>query len=67
MCEANVYIVRESGAEELLLEDVEILRPAEGGLYLKTIYGRQLTVPARIREMNLVEHRVVLEEAPGTD
>jgi predicted RNA-binding protein len=61
MCEAHAYLVKE-GKEEIVLEDVSILRPEEGELYLQNIFGEQKRVKARIKEMNLIEHRILLEE-----
>ena len=59
MCEANAYIDR-SGREELLLESVDIVEPQEdGGFLLVDIFGQQKTVKARLRRMNLVNHRIV--------
>ena len=61
MCEANAYMVKE-GKEELVMEDIMILRPENDGLYLQSIFGEQKRVRARIKEMNLVDHRIILEE-----
>jgi predicted RNA-binding protein len=62
MCEANAYLLKE-GKEELIFEDLMILRPEQEGIYLQNIFGEQKRIRARIKEMNLVEHRVILEEA----
>ena len=61
MCEANAYLFKD-GKEELIFEDLMILRPEQENLYLQNIFGEQKRIKARIREMNLVEHRVILEE-----
>jgi predicted RNA-binding protein len=61
MCEANAYLGK-GNKEELVLEDVMILRPEEGEIYLQNIFGEQKRVRARIKEMNLVDHRIILEE-----
>ena len=61
MCEANTYLLKE-GKEELILEDLVILRPELDGIYLQNIFGEQKRVKARIKELNLVEHRVILEQ-----
>ena len=61
MCEANVYLVKE-GKEELVLEDVSILRPERDELYLQNLFGERKTMKARIKEMNLIDHRILLEE-----
>ena len=66
MCEASVFCVKDE-KEELVLADVEVLRPEGEFIFLKNIFGEQKRVKGRIREMNLVEHRVLLdvEDAPG--
>jgi len=66
MCEASVFCVK-NGKDELLLADVEVLRPEGEFIFLKNIFGEQKRVKGRIREMNLVEHRILLdvEDAPG--
>ena len=61
MCEANAYLAKERD-EELVLESVMILRPENGQIYLQSIFGEQKRVKARIKEMNLVDHRIILEE-----
>ena len=61
MCEANAYLVKE-GREELVLEDIMLLRPEKEVLYLQNIFGEQKRIKARIKEMNLIDHRILLEE-----
>jgi predicted RNA-binding protein len=61
MCEANAYLLRD-GEEQLIMENIDILRPEENGIYLQDIFGGQRTIKARIKEMNLVDHRILLEE-----
>jgi predicted RNA-binding protein len=61
MCESNAYLNKEN-KEELVMEDIMILRPEEGEIYLQNIFGEQKRIKARIKEMNLVDHRIILEE-----
>jgi len=61
MCEANAYLLKD-GEEELVMEGVDILRLETNGIYLQDIFGGQRTIKARIKEMNLVDHRILLEE-----
>ena len=61
MCEANAFLAKEGG-KELVLEDIMILRPENGQIYLQNIFGEQKLIKARIKEMNLVDHRIILEE-----
>lgn len=60
MCEANVYIIN-NGTEELLLERVDKVLPNDGEIYLENIFGQRLTLAARIKELQLVSHKVILE------
>lgn len=62
MCEANVYIIDKKGNERLLLESVDKLVPSKEGIMLENIFSERKTVKAKIKEMALVEHRIVLEE-----
>jgi predicted RNA-binding protein len=61
MCEANAYLIR-NGKEELIMESVDILRPEEEGIFVQGIFGDQRWVKARIKEMKLVDHRILLVE-----
>lgn len=61
MCEANAYLLK-GDQEELILEDIAVLRPEREELFLQNIFGEQKRIKARIREMNLLDHRIVLEE-----
>lgn len=62
MCEANAYIRKPDAREELLLEMVDRVQPCEDGLLLEDIFGRRKIVKAKIVELALVDHRIILEE-----
>lgn len=62
MCEANAYLSK-GGNEELILEDITLLRPEGDELFLENMFGEQKRVKARLKEMNLTTHRVILEPA----
>ena len=62
MCEANVYFIDKEGNESLLLESVDKVVPTNDGIMLENIFSERKTVKAKIKEMALVEHRIVLEE-----
>ena len=61
MCEARVYVER-GGREELLLEDVGLIRPSEEGWVLTDIFGQTKTVAGQIKCLDLVNHKVVFQE-----
>lgn len=61
MCESNAYIIVD-GEEEMLLEDVDLLRPEGDEIYLRSAFGEQKTVNARIKELRLMDHKIILEK-----
>lgn len=60
MCEANAYLIKDD-KEELLMERVDRVVPQNGEIYLANIFGQRKTITARIKELNLVDHRIILE------
>jgi predicted RNA-binding protein len=61
MCEANAYIFKD-GKEELYLENVDIMKPEEGKIFLKNLFGEQKVFEGVIREISLLRHRILLEK-----
>jgi predicted RNA-binding protein len=62
MCEASAYLSRD-GEEVLLMESVDIIEPQGENIFrLVGIFGDQKIIHARIKLMNLVDHRIVFEE-----
>jgi predicted RNA-binding protein len=61
MCEANAYVFKD-GTEELYLENVDIMKPEPGKIYLKNLFGEQKVFEGEIREISLLRHRIVLEK-----
>lgn len=62
MCEANVYLLDKDGNEKLLLESVDKVIPSGEEILLENIFSQRKTVRAKIKEMALVEHKIILEE-----
>ncbi len=50
------------GREELVLESVSLVKPQGNKLLLQSILGEEKSVQARIKEINLMDHKIVLEE-----
>lgn len=61
MCETNVY-VEENGREELYLENVDILRPEDGKIYMKNLFGEQKLFEGSLKEISLNKHKIVLTQ-----
>lgn len=60
MCEANAYVYTD-GKEELYLENVDVMRPENGRIFMKNLFGEQKTFEGEIREVSLLRHKIVLE------
>ena len=61
MCEANAYIF-EDGKEELYLENVDVMKPEEGKIFLKNLFGEQKVFEGEIKEVSLLRHKIVLQK-----
>jgi len=61
MCEANAYL-KDGVNEVLLMESVDTIEPYEDGLKLMDIFGKQLFIKAKIKDMTLLNHRIILEK-----
>ena len=61
MCESNAYFLEKDGSENLIMENVDYVRPEGQKILLRSIFGEEKTVEARIREMNLTSHRILLQ------
>jgi predicted RNA-binding protein len=61
MCEANAYIYKD-GKEELYLENVDVMKPEGGKIFMKNLFGEQKTFEGEIKEVSLLRHKIVLEK-----
>jgi len=64
MCEAAVFMDR-GGQLEKIMDDVVEVRPEEGKILLVDVFGEQKLVSARIGEVELLDHRIILRENEG--
>ncbi|MGQ9858665.1 MAG: CooT family nickel-binding protein [Thermodesulfobacteriota bacterium] len=63
MCEANAYLLK-GEEEELVMEGVDVIEPRGEEIYLRSIFGEQKFIRARLKTTSLVDHRIVLEPSP---
>ena len=62
MCEANAYFFRDD-KEELILNSVDLVTPQDdGGFLLVDIFGTQKIIKGKIKQMNLVDHKIIFED-----
>ncbi|ATW23946.1 CooT family nickel-binding protein [Candidatus Formimonas warabiya] len=60
MCEANAYLLK-GEQEELFLEKVDRVIPQNDQLILENIFGQKKIIKAHIKELALVDHKIILE------
>lgn len=62
MCEANAYIFRDD-QEELILKSVDLVTPQDDGSFLLVdIFGTQKIIKGQLKQMNLVDHKIIFQE-----
>ena len=65
MCLARVYIEGKQPADTVM-EDGAWISAEEGGLRVTSLFGQSLLLQARVKSIDLMESRVVLEEVAGS-
>jgi predicted RNA-binding protein len=60
MCEANVYI-KTKDQLELYFENVDKILPDSDEIIMEDIFGQKKIIKAKLKELNLVEHRIIIE------
>jgi predicted RNA-binding protein len=63
MCEASAFLITDDGRENIYLKDVDVIRPNGKTLYLRDIFGEQREIEAEIKEISLINHRILLQQA----
>jgi predicted RNA-binding protein len=61
MCETNVYIEKD-GSEELYLENVDIIKPEDGRIFMKNLFGEQKFFEGSLKEISLTKHKIILKK-----
>ncbi len=59
MCEARVFKY-ENDNEKKLMDDVYVLKKEDDKVYLLNIFGEQEVVKAKVKEIDLVKHKIVI-------
>ena len=62
MCQSSVFFVKGDGQEELIMEDVSVIKPQGNQILMIGMLGERKEVSARIKELQLMEHRIIIEE-----
>jgi predicted RNA-binding protein len=60
MCESKAYILK-GGTEDLIVESVETLEVSNGQVKIRSLFGDEHILKARVKTLSLVDHKIVLE------
>lgn len=60
MCESNVYL-KKDGKETLIMENVAVVTPVDDHTFLlKGLLGESMEIRGRIKDINLMGHKILL-------
>jgi len=60
MCESKVFLL-EDGKEKPVMENVIYIEPQDNKVFMYDLLGEQKIVDAVIKEVKLLDHKVILE------
>jgi predicted RNA-binding protein len=61
MCQSNAYLEHD-GQQQLIIEDVGLIRPEGDKILLISIFGEEELIDAKIKMIDLLHHKIVLEK-----
>ena len=61
MCQSNAYLEHD-GQQQLIIEDVGLIRPEGDKILLISIFGEEELIDANIKMIDLLHHKIVLEK-----
>jgi len=64
MCQSKAYLVS-NGEERLLADEVSNVAVSGSSITLQPLFGEPIFLNGRIREIDLMSHRIVLEAEPA--
>ena len=62
MCESSAFVLGKDNKLEKIMENVVNVDPVEGKVYLTDLLGEQKIVDGFIKEIRLMDHKIILEE-----
>ena len=60
MCLSKVYVAK-NGEQELIMSEIASLKVEANKLLLTTLLGEHKKISAKIREIDFLTHRIILE------
>ena len=62
MCESSAFILGKNNQLEKIMVNVVTVDPSDGKVYLTDLLGEQKIVDGFIKEIRLMDHKIILEE-----
>ena len=62
MCESSVFILGKNNELNKIMEYIVTVDPYEGKVYLTDLFGNQKIIDGVIKEVRLMDHKIILEE-----
>ena len=62
MCESSAFVLGKDNKLEKIMENVVSIDPYEGKVYLTDLLGDQKIIEGSIKEIRLMDHKIILEE-----
>ena len=60
MCQSNIYAI-DTGRQELILEEVARVEIQGDSITMERLFGERVSLTARIKEIDLMKHRILVE------
>ncbi len=61
MCESAAYVLRDEKLERVM-DNVVSVDPYEGKVYLTDLLGGQKIIDGEIKEIKLMDHKIIIKE-----
>ena len=62
MCESAAYVLKNNNLERVM-DNVVSVDPYEGKLYLTDLLGEQKIIDGEIKEIRLMDHKIIIKES----
>ncbi|MEG2983183.1 MAG: CooT family nickel-binding protein [Peptostreptococcaceae bacterium] len=62
MCESAAYVLKNNNLERVM-DNVVSVDPYEGKVYLTDLLGEQKIIDGEIKEIRLMDHKIIIEES----
>lgn len=60
MCQSSAFL-ENKGKSELLMEDVDLFETEGDQIRLVNIFGEEIHVKAKVKNLSLIDHKIILE------